>query len=197
MLEVEVKAVVDDIEARVARLRAAGAEEIFSGRMRDLRYDTPDRALAAVDEVLRVRVYSSPSGDAAHLDWKGATRINSGLKTREELTTSAGDAAGLRAILEALGYIVTREIEREVTMHRLGEATVRFERYPRMDDLVEVEGTAAAIEGAIETMGMERSAFTADRLPDFARRFEQRTGQRAALCAGELAGNYIYDLEQA
>jgi predicted adenylyl cyclase CyaB len=197
MIEVEVKAVVDDSAARGERLLAAGARAEFTGRMRDLRYDTPDRALAAVDHVLRVRVYSGPAGDAAHLDWKGVTRIEAGLKAREEHTTGVGDLAGLTAILAALGFVATREIEREVSMYRLGDATVRFEHYPRMDDLVEVEGTPDAIERAIEALGMERSAFTAERLPDFARRFEARTGERAALCAAELAGDYKYDLEQA
>jgi predicted adenylyl cyclase CyaB len=197
MIEVEVKAVVDDVAARRERLLAAGARAEFSGRMRDLRYDTPDRALAAVDHVLRVRVYSGPAGETAHLDWKGATRIEAGLKEREEYTTGASDLAGLTAILAALGFVTTREIEREVSMYRLGDATVRFERYPRMDDLVEVEGTPEAIERAIEALGMERPAFTADRLPDFARRFEARTGERAALCGAELAGEYKYDLEQA
>jgi predicted adenylyl cyclase CyaB len=197
MIEVEVKAVVDDSAARRERLLAAGARAEFTGRMRDLRYDTPDRALAAVDHVLRVRVYSGPAGETAHLDWKGATRIEAGLKAREEYTTGASDFDGLTAILAALGFVATREIEREVSMYRLGDATVRFERYPRMDDLVEVEGTPEAIERAIEALGMERSAFTAERLPDFARRFEARTGERAALCAAELAGEYKYDLEQA
>ena len=197
MLEVEVKAVVDDVDARVRRLVAGGAEEMFAGRMRDLRYDTIDRRLAAVDQVLRVRVYESADGGHAHLEWKGATEIAAGLKMREELTTGASDLAGLSAILEALGYVVTREIERDVSMYRVGEATIRFERYPRMDDLVEVEGPQAAIESAIKTLGIDRSAFTADRLPDFARRFEERTGQRAALCDAELRGEYKYDLEQA
>lgn len=191
------KAVVDDLSARKERIAAAGAEEVFSGRMRDLRYDTPDRALAAKDHVLRVRVYETEAGETAHLDWKGVTRIESGLKAREELTTGVTDLARLTGILEALGYIVTREIEREVFVYRLGGATVRFERYPRMDELVEVEGAPAAIERAIATLGMAREAFTAERLPDFARRFESRTGERAALCAAELAGDYRYDLEQA
>ena len=66
-----------------------------------------------------------------------------------------------------------------------------------MDDLVEVEGPPEAIESAIEVLGLERSSFTAERLPDFARRFEARTGERAALCDAELAGDYKYDLEQA
>jgi len=192
-----VKAVVDDLAARREKLLAAGAREEFSGRMRDLRYDTPGHALAAEDHVLRVRVYSGSAGETAHLDWKGATGIEGGLKTREEHSTGVSDLAGLTAILAALGFVVTREIEREVFVYRLGDATVRFERYPRMDDLVEVEGTPAAIERAIVALGMERSSFTAERLPDFARRFEARTGERAALCAAELAGDYKYDLEQA
>lgn len=197
MLEVEVKAVVDDIVARKERIVAAGATEIFSGWMRDLRYDTPERALAVVDHVLRVRVFLGAADETAHLDWKGPTRIESGLKVREEFTTGVSDLAGLKATLEALGYVVTREIEREVSVYRLGDAVVRFERYPRMDDLVEVEGTPAAIESGIVKLGMDRGAFTADRLPDFARRYEARTGERAALCACELGGDYRYDLEQA
>lgn len=191
------KAVLDDAAARGARLLAAGARAEFTGQMRDLRYDTPGRALAASDHVLRVRVYSGPAGDTAHLDWKGATRVEAGLKEREEYTTGVSDLEGLTAMLAALGYVVTREIEREVSIYRLGDATVRFERYPRMDELVEVEGTPAAIERAIRALGMERAEFTAERLPDFARRFEARTGERAALCAAELAGEYKYDLEQA
>lgn len=197
MIEVEVKAVVDDLAARRQRLLAAGALAEFAGRMHDLRYDTPDRALAGVDHVLRVRVYKGPAGETAQLDWKGPTGIEGGLKTREEHTTGVSDLAGLTAILTALGFVATREIERDVSVHTLGGATVRFERYPRMDDLVEVEGSPDAIERAIYALGMERSAFTADRLADFARRYEARTGQRAALCERELRGEYLYDLEQA
>ena len=197
MLEVEVKAVVEDLDATRSRVIATGGEELFAGHMRDLRYDTRDRSLAAVDHVLRVRVYSSDAGEVAHLDWKGTTRIDEGFKAREEYTTGASDLDGLVAILDALGYVVTREIEREVFVYRLGAATVRFERYPRMDDLVEVEGTPEAIESAIERLGIPRAAFTAERLPDFARRFEGRTGERAALCSSELAGSYDYDLDQA
>lgn len=197
MLEVEVKAVIDDIGARRERLVAAGAKVVFSGKMCDLRYDTRERALATVDHVLRVRVYEDQKGESAHLDWKGPTRIEAGFKAREEFTTEIIDLAGLTAIIAALGYVVTQEIEREVFVYRLGDATVRFERYPRMDDLVEVEGAPPAIECAIEALGMDRRVFTAERLPDFARRFESRTGERAALCASELAGSYRYDLGQA
>jgi hypothetical protein len=65
---------------------------------------------------------------------------------------------------------------------------VRFERYPRLDDLVEVEGDPAAIERAISALGMPRAGYTADRLADFVARFEARTGMRAATCDDDLAG---------
>ena len=74
---------------------------------------------------------------------------------------------------------------------------VRFERYPRLDDLVEVEGEPAAIEAAIRVLGLPRAAFTTGRLPDFVREYELRTGVRAALCDRELAGDYRYSATDA
>jgi hypothetical protein len=61
------------------------------------------------------------------------------------------------------------------------EATVRMERYPEMDALVEVEGDPNAIESAIGVTGIPRGAFTADALSEFVRRYEARTGASARL----------------
>ena len=47
-------------------------------------------------------------------------------------------------------------IEREVEIYRVHEATVRLERYPEMDALVEVEGDPDAIERAIVVTGIPR-----------------------------------------
>jgi hypothetical protein len=76
---------------------------------------------------------------------------------------------------------VTKAIDRHVVQYQLPGAVVRFERYPRMDDLVEVEGDPAAIERAIATLGLPRDGFTADGLATFARRYEQRTGVSARI----------------
>ena len=45
--------------------------------------------------------------------------------------------------------------------------------------------------------GIPRPAFTTGRLPDFARAFELRTGERAAVCDDELRGVYRYSLTDA
>ena len=83
---------------------------------------------------------------------------------------------------------MTRAIDRDIEQFELGEAMVRFERYPRMDDLVEVEGEPEALERAIAALEIPRAAYNADRLADFAVRYEERTGERAALSHAELSG---------
>lgn len=197
MLEVEVKGVVDDLAGRRRIVERAGGRLVFAGRLEDRRYDTPERTLAQRDQVLRVRVYRDDTGSRAEVDWKGPTGYEDGYKIREELTvlTAGGDEPG--ELLERIGFVVTRAIDRSVVQYELGGATVRFEEYPRMDILAEVEGPPDAIERAIEALQMPRGGFTSERLPDFVARYESRTGQRAALCDDELAGKVSYDVRDA
>jgi predicted adenylyl cyclase CyaB len=185
--EVELKSVVDDIDACRRRLETAGARVTFEGTLLDLRYDSADRTLSDSDQVLRVRSSSGAGGAEAALEWKGPTRYENGYKVRDELSSTAMDATAVTAILERLGYSVVGEIERDVVQYALGDASVRFERYARMDTLVEVEGTPDAIEHAVGALGIPRDRFSSDRLATFMARFEARTGERAIV--GRSAGD--------
>jgi adenylate cyclase class IV len=186
MREVELKAVLDSWRDRSIRLERAGATRVFAGRIEDRRYDTPARALAAGDIVLRLRIYRGADGTRAELEYKGATGYHDGYKVRDEIGSTVSDPEAVAHILSALGYTVTRAIDRDIEQWDVEHASVRFERYPRMDDLVEVEGAPDAIERAIAALGMPRTAYTAERLTDFAMRYEARTGERAALSDAEL-----------
>lgn len=197
MREVELKSVAAEPDAVAAALAAVGAELVFDGRLVDRRYDFADRTLTLRDDVLRLRQYITADGESTHLDFKGPTGYEDGYKVREELSTGVTDAAALVQMLGRLGYVVTREIDREITQFVCRNATVRIERYPRMDALVEIEGAPEAIEAAIVATGLPRAGFTTDRLPDFIRRFEARTGERAAICQRELAGDYRYSATDA
>lgn len=190
MREVELKAVVDDVAARRRLIEKAGARLTFDGKLRDQRYDTEARELAGKDEVLRVRRYQTNKDDQTFLDWKGPTEIRDVYKVREEISTRVDEPAALAAILDRLGYTLTREIDRDIAQYKLGECTIRFETYPRMDTLVEVEGDPEQIEAAIEALGMARGAFTSERLAQFVQRFEQRTGVQGAISERELSGDY-------
>jgi adenylate cyclase class IV len=180
--ELELKAVVPDPDAVRARVRAAGAVEAFHGRMSDRRFDR-DGELGARDEVLRIRSYLAADGRTETvMGWKGPVRRSpEGYKQRAELELPIGSGGSPHDFLTALGYDVVHAIDREVEVFRLGGATLRLERYPRMDFLLEVEGEPAEIERAIGATGLERSTFTADSLAEFVRRYEERTGHPAVL----------------
>ena len=192
MREVELKSVVPAPDALMSALLQAGAEPAFAGRLSDRRYDTEDGALASRDLVLRLRTYANNGGSHSRLEFKGTTRYADTYKVREELGTEVQDASVLASMLEKLGYIVIMEIDRDISQFVFHGATIRVERYPRMDALVEIEGTPATIEAAIVRTGLPRDGFTSQRLADFVRSFELRTGERAAICDRELAGDYRY-----
>jgi predicted adenylyl cyclase CyaB len=181
MVEVELKAVVPDWDAAVSRVEAAGGTLVFAGRLEDRHFDNAARTLASRDHVLRVRVYRSDACARAELDWKGPTTHEGGFKHREEIGTSVADPTVLAGILERLGFDVTFAIDREIRQYDLRGATVRFERYARMDPLVEVEGLPEHIEHAIVSTGIPRDDFSSARLTDFVRRYEARTGVAAAI----------------
>ena len=197
MRETELKAVVPDESACLARMLKAGALPVSEGRLEDRRYDFPDRRLTMKDLVLRLRVQRNWTATTSTLDWKGSATFEGGYKHRDETSLKIGDPAQMASILEALGFEVSRAIDRNVRVLQLGDATVRFERFPRMDTLLEIEGPESAIEEAIRASGLPREAFTADRLYQFVQRYEARTGQRAAICDAELRGEYRYPLEDA
>jgi adenylate cyclase class IV len=183
--ELELKAVIPDPGLLRQHLVGAGAVTRFRGRMSDRRYDRGGE-LAARDEVLRVRWFQEDDGPGSTvLGWKGpVSRSPEGYKRRTELELPLGGPRSgptIHAMLAALGYEVVHAIDREVEVLELAGATVRLERYPEMDPLVEVEGAPTAIERAIEASRIPREAFTAESLADFVRRFEARTGRQARL----------------
>ena len=181
MREVELKAVVDDVARRRLVVEKAGGVLEFAGRLIDARYGDSEGRMMVADQVLRLRVYETDKGREAHLDWKGPTQYENGYKVREELTTSIGDPDTLASMLEHLGYSIIMKIDRRIWQYSLHGATVRFEEYPRMDSLVEVEGSEESIEKAIAAIGIPRADYTTDRLTDFVARYESRTGEAAVL----------------
>ena len=190
MREVELNGVVDDVQRRRSQLERAGGKLVFEGTLRDRRYDVESRELSRRDEVLRVRRYESPARTRTTLDWKGRTETQDNYKVREEVSTGVEDFESLSSVLNKLGFVVTREIDREIAQYEHSGATIRFETYPRMDPLVEVEGDPDAIEGAIEALGMARGEFSSRRLAEFVDAFERRTGVQAAVSTRELQGDY-------
>ncbi len=180
MHEMELKSVVDDLPLRRGHVEGAGGRLRFEGTMVD-RYYTRKTGSDSGAGRLRIRTYQAPAGGWSEVTWKGRARLEHGYKVREELNTRVEDEATLRRILDRLGFEESDCITREITWYVFGEATLRFEQFPRMDLLVEVEGAPEAIERAIQATGIPREQFTAEPLKEFILRFEARTGAKALL----------------
>lgn len=179
--EIEVKARVPDAKAFEAALVKAGATVEFSGEMTDHRFDRKGR-LADKDEMLRLRVYRPQGGETrGELCWKGAVESRGEYRHRQEIEFGVADPWNALALLDRLGFTESLRIERIVTVFRLGAATLRVERYPEMDILVEVEGNPESIEQAIAATGLPRTEFLPESLPQFVSRYEKRTGRSARL----------------
>lgn len=189
--ELEVKAVVADPGAVRRALETAGARLDFRGMMRDRRFDR-DGQLGGKDEVLRVRVWDAEevSHTRAQVAWKGpTTRSPDGYKQRQEIEFGADDGTHAVRLLESLGYQVVEAIDRYVEVSELRGTTARLEWYPRMDVLIEIEGTAEGIEELIRVIGLPRDQCLSDSLVQFAARYTARTGTPALLAEADLAGS--------
>ncbi len=187
--ELELKAVVHDPAALRTALSAAGATLAFRGMMRDRRLDRAG-TLMALDQRLRLRTYE-PENAPSHSEfgWKGPSRVNeAGYKQSEELECGAEDGAAALAIFRALGYEVVHAIDRFIEIWQHGQATARLEWYPRMDVLLEIEGSPGGMERLITQLGLDRAACLPDSLAEFAARFAARTRHRAVWAEADLAG---------
>lgn len=196
--ELELKAVVPDVDRARRTLAAAGAALDWAGLMMDRRFDRRGE-LTSRDEVLRTRVYQPVGTPGAtrrtELAWKGPTgRSAEGYKRRREVELRL-DGGAAEEFLEALGYRVVHAIDRRIEQYSLGGAMIRLEWYPRMDVLVEVEGTPDALERAIRATGIARDAFLPDALVDFVARYDATHADRGAVSLAELgAGRPAWEL---
>ena len=186
--ELEVKAPVADPASLRRHLLESGAVAEFEGMMEDRLFDREGDDGAA-DEVVRVRTWRPAGAPArAQIAWKGPTRRSpDGYKLRDELEFAVhGDGTVPTQFLGALGFRVWRAVDRFVEVYRAQGAEVRLEWYPRMDVMVEVEGTPAEIEAAIGASGLARALFEPEPLAEFVRRYELRTGEPAVLALADL-----------
>ena len=171
-LELELKGVVPAPDEVRRALRAAGATVAFCGMLHDRRYDRHGE-FTARDEVVRLRAYRAAGGATrTQLGWKGPTRRSpEGYKVREEreIDLAAGDG---EAFLAGLGLTPVHAIDRYIEVYGLRDGHARLEWYPRMDVLMEVEGTADAIERIIGLTGLPRDGFTSEALVAFTARYD-------------------------
>jgi adenylate cyclase, class 2 len=153
-LEVEVKFLVQDLEAVRRRLAYIGAQ-LVSHRTheRNVRYDTREESLLAGWQLLRLR-----QDKAVRLTFKGpaAEDIASEAKIREELEVTISDFAKMGLILERLGFFPVQVYEKFRETYHWRDIEIVLDETP-FGDFVELEGDEKGIREAADAIGLDWS----------------------------------------
>lgn len=134
--ELEVKFFVSDLARIEARLRSLGARlEMPRVLERNLRFDTPAGDLARAMQVLRLR-----QDTQAHITYKGPARDAGGARLRQEIEFVASDFDSARALIQALGFVVSMGYEKYRTTYLWSEVHVTLDEMP-YGNFIEIEGS--------------------------------------------------------
>jgi adenylate cyclase class 2 len=159
MLEIEIKALCDDLGAAEKRLSELGG--VFCGEIEqaDLYLAHPCRDFAVTDEALRLR----RSGGLTTLHYKGP-KLDEVSKSREELYVEVPDPLALRLLLERLGFRPVAEVRKTRRTYRVGEVEVALDRVAGLGGFVELEVQDRPLEEGREMLfdlqrklGLERT----------------------------------------
>ncbi len=134
MLEIEIKAGVEDHEQARSGILALGGR--FRGRFRevDTYYSHPARDFALSDEALRIRTV----GDRSTLTYKGP-RLGERSKTRFESETGVENPEALREILRELGFADVAVVRKDREIYEYGDVEICMDSVEGLGLFVELE----------------------------------------------------------
>lgn len=149
-LEIEVKYLDADHDALRLRLRELGAQCLGRWFEANMVYDDAKRSLKAQGTLLRLR----QKGERFVLTLKRASaQTSQTAKIYEEHETGIADTAGLRGILEGLGYLPALRYEKIREKWTLHGCEVCLDTLP-FGLFVEIEGSEADILACAQTLAL-------------------------------------------
>jgi len=172
-IETEIKFKVSDLPGLAERLRAAGftlqTPRAFES---NVLYDTPDRAMRARTEILRIRSYNG-RWTVTH---KRLPDNRPGVDTHKHRIETESDVADGRAfeeIFQSLGLVAAFRYEKWRTEWHDGQGHCVVDETP-IGNYAELEGTAEWIDRAAERLGISRGDYIT---LSYGRLFEQWCAQ--------------------
>lgn len=135
MKEVEIKVRNINKEEMIEKVKALGAKKVFSGRVTDFRYDTPERNLSRQGKALRIR----QKGRLVFLNLKGRKKAKESIIGRNEIGVKISNFRTMERILSQLGYIKIFELVKHRAEYRLNDINFDFDEYLGLDPILEIE----------------------------------------------------------
>ncbi|MFA4955341.1 MAG: class IV adenylate cyclase [Candidatus Methanoperedens sp.] len=134
MIEIEVKASVEEPKQLERSLIEFGATPIGLETQADTYYNAPYRDFGKTDEALRIRVEDGKSV----LTYKGP-KMDKVSKTRKEVETEIKDIDGMGEILSSLGFFPVATVTKKRKNFRMGDFFISLDEVRDLGHFMEVE----------------------------------------------------------
>ncbi len=163
MIEIEVKARVEDPEGIEKMIIALGATPAGIENQTDIYYNAPHRDFGKTDEALRIRVQDRKT----ILTYKGS-KLDKVSKTRKEFNVEINDADSMKNILASLGFFPVATVTKKRKNYRFGEFFISIDEVQNLGNFIEIEMNSEdsgkyqekveSIFNFIEKLGITREA---------------------------------------
>ncbi|MHA1145692.1 MAG: class IV adenylate cyclase [Candidatus Helarchaeota archaeon] len=141
MIEVEIKAHVDDLSTIEQKIIADGAVYVKTVYQKDTYFKHPKRNFAKTDEAIRIR----NEGNRAILTYKGP-KLDRKSKSREEIEVEIKKPDLLHEILVRLDFIPVPAVEKTRKLFNLNDMTVSLDDVKDVGSFIEIEMNAPSLE---------------------------------------------------
>jgi len=138
LIEVEVKANVEDFINVKKNLDKIGAIKIKNEHQRDVYYNAPHKDFVQTDEALRIRQIPEDKETKVILTYKGA-KMDNVSKTRKEIEVEIFDAKNMDLILENLNFRKTALVKKDRDIYHLNEFIITLDTVHNVGKFVEIE----------------------------------------------------------
>ncbi len=143
MIEVEVKAGVNDFEDVKHKLDEIGARKEKSEHQEDTYFNNPHlRDFEKTDEALRIRITTINDENHVILTYKGA-KMDSVSKTRKEIESELKESKNAGLILENLGFKPVETVKKDRTTYLYKEFIITLDKVYKVGNFVEIEKETA------------------------------------------------------
>lgn len=138
MIEVEVKAKIDNFNTVKSKLKDLGYNKTDFEHQEDIYFNAPHKDFRITDEALRIRKVSKNNENFDLITYKGA-KIDKSSKTREEIELAVEDSEKIYNIFERLDFKATATVIKDREIYESGNLIISLDDVKGLDPYMEIE----------------------------------------------------------
>ena len=138
MIEVEVKAKIENFDTMRKKLDELGAKKTKTESQEDLYSNSPIVDFAETDEALRIRTTISEDVKHIFITYKGP-KINNESKTREEVEMAIEDSLKAKQIFEHIGFKEVRAVRKNRDYYSYENFEISLDDVEGLEPYMEIE----------------------------------------------------------